>query len=118
MNVERVTRVALLLKRCPNVEEVFAWFGLEVDDEDLTLTVEDLARLNRLDVDELVDDLQATVDESDTPEDGDDEDDDFGEDREDAEDVTDLDEDVDIDDDEDEDVDLADEDDDVDWSDE
>lgn len=117
MNVDRTTRVAFLLKRYPDVEEVFAWFGLDVDTEDVVLTLEDIARSNRLDVDELVDDLQATVDESDAPEDGDDDDDAdvLGDDAED--DMGDLDEDVDEEDDDEAD-DLDDEDEDSDWSDE
>lgn len=116
MNVARTTRVAFLLKRYPDVEEVFAWFGLDVDTEDVVLTLEDIARLNRLDVDELVDDLQATVDESDAPEDGDEDDD--ADDMGDEDDMGDLDEDVDDDDDEADDLDDEDEDEDSDWSDE
>lgn len=119
MNVERTTRVAFLFKRYPSVEEVFAWFGLDVDIEDLVLTLEDIARSNRLDVDELVDDLQATVDESDAPEEGEEDDEDLGDDNEDADDASDLDEDVeDLEDDDDDDGDLDDEDEDSDWMDE
>jgi hypothetical protein len=69
MQVERSTRIALLLKRVPDIEDVLAWYGLDVDPEDVEVTIEDLARMNRLDPDELVDDLQATVDERDGDED-------------------------------------------------
>ncbi len=69
MQVERSTRIALLLKRVPDIEEVLAWYGLDVDPEDLEVTIEDLARVNRLDPDELVDDFQAIVDERDSDED-------------------------------------------------
>ena len=69
MQVERSTRIALLLKRVPDIEDVLAWYGLDVDPEDMEVTIEDLARMNRLDPDELVDDLQATVDERDGDED-------------------------------------------------
>lgn len=101
MQVERSTRIALLLKRVPDIEDVLAWYGLDVDPEDVETTIEDLARMNRLDPDELVDDLQATVDERDGDED-EDADDDLddgldGDDDDDAEDdeeeVDDLDED-------------------------
>lgn len=118
MNVDRTTRVAFLLKRYPDVEEVLAWYGLDVDTEDVVQTLEDIARSNRLDVDELVDDLQVTVDESDAPEDGDDDDDDADVLSDDAEDdMGDLDEDVDEEDDDEAD-DLDDEDEDSDWMDE
>lgn len=106
MQVERSTRIALLLKRVPDIEDVLAWYGLDVDPEDVEVTIEDLARMNRLDPDELVDDLQATVDERDGDEDeevDDDLEDGLDEDEaeeaeEDDEDVDDLDEDEDEDD--------------------
>lgn len=106
MQVERSTRIALLLKRVPDIEDVLAWYGLDVDPEDVEVTIEDLARMNRLDPDELVDDLQATVDERDGDEDeevDDDledglEEDEAEEAEEDDEDVDDLDEDEDEDD--------------------
>lgn len=106
MQVELSTRIALLLKRVPDIEDVLAWYGLDVDPEDVEVTIEDLARMNRLDPDELVDDLQATVDERDGDEDeevDDDLEDGLDEDEaeeaeEDDEDVDDLDEDEDEDD--------------------
>jgi len=109
MQVERSTRIALLLKRVPDIEDVLAWYGLDVDPEDMEVTIEDLARMNRLDPDELVDDLQATVDERDGDEDEEGEDDlDDGLDDEDGGDESDdEEEDVDDLDDEDEDDDDA-----------
>lgn len=110
MQVERSTRIALLLKRVPDIEDVLAWYGLDVDPEDMEVTIEDLARMNRLDPDELVDDLQATVDERDGDEDeeGEDDLDDGLDDEEGGDDASeDDDEDVDDLDDEDEDDDDA-----------
>lgn len=105
MQVERSTRIALLLKRVPDIEDVLAWYGLDVDPEDVEVTIEDLARMNRLDPDELVDDLQATVDERDGDEDEEVDDDlEDGLEEDEAEEAEDDDEDVDdLEEDEDED---------------
>ena len=63
--VEKKTLITNLFKRVPEIQDVLTWYGLDIDLEDKDVTIEDLARTNRLDPDELVDDLQATVDESD-----------------------------------------------------
>lgn len=100
MNVERTTRIAILLRRVPDVEDVLAWYGLEIDPEDNTATIEEIARANRIDPDELVDDLQVTVNES--AEEAD-EDDDYLEDDDDPD--SDVEHDLDEDDDDDDEID-------------
>ena len=109
MNVERTTRIAILLRRVPDVEDVLAWYGLEIDPDDNTATIEEIARANRIDPDELVDDLQVTVNESAEEADEDDDNDDYIEDDDDPD--SDIEHDLDDDDDDDE----IDEDEDDDW---
>lgn len=114
MNVERTTRIAILLRRVPDVEDVLAWYGLEIDPDDNTATIEEIARANRIDPDELVDDLQVTVNESAEEADEDDDNDDYIEDDDDPD--SDIEHDLDDDDDDDEiDDDEIDEDEDDDW---
>ena len=81
MNVTERSRIKTILRRFPTAEDAFGWYGIEVDGFDAETTVDDVAREFRMDVYDLVGDLQAHIDDEkrdrDPDEDyGDDEDDD------------------------------------------
>ena len=81
MNVTERSRIKTILRRFPTAEDAFGWYGIEVDGFDPETTVDDVAREFRMDVYDLVGDLQAHIDDEkrdrDPDEDyGDDDDDD------------------------------------------
>ncbi len=80
MEVSEQTRIARLMRRFSGVEELIGWYGIDTEDIGAGDTVQELAWAHRVDVDDLIADLQAIVDdESNTAErdpDEDEEDDD------------------------------------------
>ena len=84
MQVTETTRVLRLIRRYEAAEELFGWYGIETEDIKRDDAVRDIAWAHRADVDDLIADLQAIVDdESRTVErDPDEEDDDEDEDGE------------------------------------
>ncbi len=122
MEVSEKTRIARLLRRFSGVEELFGWYGIETEDIGAQDTVQELAWEFRVDVDDLIADLQAIVDDEssaaerdpdDDEDDDDEEEDDFDEGDEEEE-AMDGDDWGDLDDD-DEDEEASDEDDDEDY---
>ena len=84
MNVTERSRIKTILRRFPSAEDAFGWYGIEVDGFDAETTVDDIAREFRMDVYDLVGDLQAHIDDAkkdrdpdDIYEDDDDDDDDY-----------------------------------------
>ena len=84
MNVTERSRIKTILRRFPSAEDAFGWYGIEIDGFDSDTTVDDVAREFRMDVYDLVGDLQAHIDDAkrdrdpdDVYEDDDDDDDDY-----------------------------------------
>jgi len=63
MQVTENTRIRRLLRRFPSVEDMLGWYGIEVDNFDSETTVRDVAWSHRLELDDLLGDLQAGVDD-------------------------------------------------------
>ena len=63
MQVSENTRIRRLLRRFPSVEDMLGWYGIEVDGFDSETTVRDVAWSHRLELDDLLGDLQAGVDD-------------------------------------------------------
>ena len=90
MNVTERSRIKTILRRFPTAEDAFGWYGIEVDGFDPETTVDDVAREFRMDVYDLVGDLQAHIDDEkrdrdpdeDYGDDDDDDDDDYYEEEE------------------------------------
>lgn len=91
MEVSEKTRITRLMRRFSGVEELFGWYGIETEDIGAQDTVQELAWQFRADVDDLIADLQAIVDDEssvqerdpdDDEEDDDDDDDGFEEEEE------------------------------------
>jgi hypothetical protein len=117
MRITPSTRIGRLLEEHPEVEEVMAWYGIDLEEYRPNLSLESLCRYTRLDLEDVISDLTAAIEEDDDPdwdedEDEDDEEasgefedededyDDWDGDRPDYDDDDDLDEDVDEDDEE------------------
>ena len=64
MNVTERSRIKTILRRFPSAEDAFGWYGIEVDGFDAETTVDDIAREFRMDVYDLVGDLQAHIDDA------------------------------------------------------
>ena len=84
MNVTERSRIKTILRRFPSAEDAFGWYGIEIEGYDADTTVDDVAREFRMDVYDLVGDLQAHIDDAkkdrdpdDIYEDDDDDDDDY-----------------------------------------
>ena len=84
MNVTERSRIKTILRRFPSAEDAFGWYGIEIDGFDADTTVDDVAREFRMDVYDLVGDLQAHIDDAkrdrdpdDVYEEDDDDDDDY-----------------------------------------
>ena len=84
MNVTERSRIKTILRRFPSTEDAFGWYGIEIDGFDADTTVDDVAREFRMDVYDLVGDLQAHIDDAkrdrdpdDVYEEDDDDDDDY-----------------------------------------
>ena len=94
MNVTERSRIKTILRRFPTAEDAFGWYGIEVDGFDPETTVDDVAREFRMDVYDLVGDLQAHIDDEkrdrdpdeDYGDDDDDDDDDYYDDDDDDDD--------------------------------
>ena len=88
MNVTEKSRIKAILRRFPTAEDAFGWYGIEVDGFHVDTTVDEIAREYRMDVDDLIGDLQAHIDDAkrdrdpDEEEFDDDDDDDFDDDEE------------------------------------
>jgi hypothetical protein len=61
MQVTASTRIGFLLKRYPGVEKLFHWYGLEIEELVKEDNLRELSWEHRIDLDELIDDLQAVV---------------------------------------------------------
>jgi hypothetical protein len=110
MEVSEKTRIMRLMRRFSGVEELFGWYGIETEDIGAQDTVQELAWQFRADVDDLIADLQAIVDDEssvqerdpdDDEEDDDDDEDGFVDDEDPEEDGASSDDWDDVDDDED-----------------
>lgn len=82
MQVTETTRVLRLIRRFSAAEELFGWYGIETEDIKRDDAVRDIAWAHRADVDDLIADLQAIVDDESrvVERDPDEEDDEFDED--------------------------------------
>ena len=85
MRITRTTRIGRLLEEHPEVEETMAWYGVDLEDYRPGLTLEALCRYTRLDLDDVLSDLQASIEE-DEDEDWEDDDDDEEDDSDELED--------------------------------
>lgn len=63
MQVTETTEIRTLLRRFPTAADMFGWYGIELDRIDRETTVRDIAWANRLELDDLIADLQASVDD-------------------------------------------------------
>lgn len=63
MIIRSSTRVCTLLDAYPDVESLLAWYEVAVDDEDLLMTLAELARTYELDLDDLMVEIHAAVDD-------------------------------------------------------
>ena len=63
MQVTENTRIRALLRRFPSTVDLFGWYGIEIEDFDSDTTVRDVAWEHRVELDDLVGDLQASVDD-------------------------------------------------------
>jgi hypothetical protein len=73
MRITPRTRIGRLLDAHPETAEVTAWYGVDLEDYDPALTLEDLCHYARLDLHEVMDGLSAAVEEDEDDWDGDDE---------------------------------------------
>ncbi|HCH63367.1 MAG TPA: hypothetical protein DFR83_11215, partial [Deltaproteobacteria bacterium] len=64
MNVTERSRIKTILRRFPSAADAFGWYGIEVDGFDAETTVDEIAREFRMDVYDLVGDLQAHIDDA------------------------------------------------------
>ena len=88
MNVDETVRLSRLVRGFPGSLAVLAWYGIVPDSEDYSLTLDEVADLYRVDVEDLLADLRAQMDEDDLDEDDDvegDEDGDWEDDDDDGE---------------------------------
>jgi hypothetical protein len=99
MNVTERSRIKTILRRFPTAEDAFGWYGIELDGFDADTTVDDVAREFRMDVYDLVGDIQAHIDDEKRDRDPDEDYGDDGDDDDDDDDYYDDDEDDDDDDD-------------------
>jgi len=83
MQISENTRIRRLLRKFPTVEDMLGWYGIEIERFDSETTVRDVAWSHRLELDDLLGDLQAGVDDElrdhdpDPDEEQDDDDDDY-----------------------------------------
>lgn len=64
MNVTEKSRIKTVLRRFPTAEDALGWYGIESDGFDPSTTVDDVAREYQMDVDDLIGDLQAHVEDA------------------------------------------------------
>jgi DNA-directed RNA polymerase subunit delta len=63
MHITPNTSIGRLLERHPEAEEVMAWYGVDLEEYRPSLTIESLCRYARLDVDDVISDLEASMEE-------------------------------------------------------
>jgi hypothetical protein len=61
MKVKPTTRVRGLVRRHPDVEDILGWYGVEVGPDNLDLDLEELCQNYRLDIDDVLTDIAASV---------------------------------------------------------
>ena len=81
MQVRSTTRVSTLLRRHPRVDDILGWYGIVIDIVDAEWTLAEVCRSYRLDLDDVLTDLQAVLEEAEADDDDEEEDDGFGMDR-------------------------------------
>ena len=77
MTLGENTNVSVLLEQFPLVEEVFANFSVELDDEDVAFTIEELAAVYEINLETLLDALEDFIEDEVSLGEVDDEDDPF-----------------------------------------
>lgn len=72
MKIRASTPVAALLDAHPEIEELLKWYDVELDDEELIMTLSELCEAYSLDLEDLLVEIQATMEDDDEDEDDDD----------------------------------------------
>ena len=91
MKIGPRTRIAMLLNHHPELESVLEWYRVRLDKVDYTLRLSDFCHRNDIDLDDLMVEFEAALDDDDDDYDDDEDDDDYDFDDEPADDLPDVD---------------------------
>lgn len=72
MNIRSTTRVATVLDAHPEVEELFNWYEVSIGDDELLMTIQELCKAHFLDLDDLMVEIDAAIEDDDDEDDDDD----------------------------------------------
>ena len=72
MQIRASTRVAAIVDAHPEIEELLKWYDVELDDEELIMSVAELCGAYALDLEDLLVEIHATMDDDDDDDDDDD----------------------------------------------
>ena len=72
MRIKAKTRVANLLDAYPEVETLLKWYDIELDDEELVMSLAELCDNYELDLDDLLVEIDAAIEDDEDDEDDDD----------------------------------------------
>ena len=101
MRLSESTRVGTLLRRYEQVTQILGWYSVDVIDLEDRMTLEEMCVAYRLDVDDVITDIEGAIDDDEDEDDDEDDDDDEEEDEDDDYDDDDEDDDQDQDDEDD-----------------
>ena len=65
MRARPLTIVGSLLRRHPEVEEILGWYGVSLTNGELSISLAELCQAYRLDLEDVLTDLQAVLDDDD-----------------------------------------------------
>ena len=77
------TRVATLLRRFPDAEDILSWYGIDTESSDRVLSLRDLCRSHGMDLEDLLLDIETAMFEAQEDEDDDYDEDDLEDEEED-----------------------------------